>query len=138
MRSFSLAFVAVFAMLAVSCVSSPLMLPGPILGTGDSATNRAAIFEGMAVHGWVVEDEDGKRILARLDHRRHVAKAWIDYAGRQIQFRYGGSESLDCKVEGDSCRAIHRNYNRWVRNLGIDISKAIMTQRSRDSLSGAE
>ena len=138
MRSFNLASVAGFAMLVVSCMSSPLILPGPILATEDRATTRAAIFEGMAVRGWVVEDEDGKRILARLDRRRHVAKAWIDYAGRQIQFRYGGSESLDCKAEGDSCRAIHRNYNRWVRNLGIDISKAIMTQRSRDLLSGAE
>ena len=137
MTSHRAACFTVLAMLTVSCISKPLMLPGPILATGDKAGTRAAIFNGMAVRGWAVEDEVGEQVLARLEHRTHVAKVWIDYAGRQIQFRYGGSEGLNCKPEGDSCRAIHRNYNRWVRNLGLDISRAVMRQRSRESLSRA-
>ena len=136
MISLRVACLTAIAMLAVSC-TRPLMLPGPILTTADKAGTRAAIFEGMAVRGWVVEDEMGEQVLARLDHRTHVAKVLIDYAGRQIQFRYGGSERLNCKREGDSCRAIHRNYNRWVRNLGLDISRAVTRQRGRESLPGA-
>jgi len=127
-------FTAVAALLAlafeVACTATPLTLPGPILGLDDKAGTRKAVLEGMAVRGWVVEEEVGTRVLARMDRRSHVAKVWIDYTGKQIEFSYGGSRGLECDQEGDSCRSIHRNYNRWVRNLALDISRKVTERRA--------
>jgi hypothetical protein len=91
----------------------------------------------MAVRGWVVEQEVGSRVLARLHRRTHVAKVWVDYSEEQIEFRYGGSDGLECKQEGDSCRSIHGNYNRWVRNLALDISRELTKRRAVEGPPGA-
>jgi len=112
------------------CAATPLALPDPILGLNDRHVTRSAILEGMAVRGWLVEQEVGSRILARLERRTHVAKVWVDYGEQQIVFSYGGSRGLDCTQEGDSCRSIHGNYNRWVRNLALDISRALTKRRA--------
>lgn len=123
--------------LGLGCTSAPLTLPGPILGVGDNAATRNAILDGMAVRGWVVEKEEGTSILAKIDQRSHVAKVWIDYSSNQIQFRYGGSKGLDCHRHGESCSSIHRSYNKWVRNLSLDISRQVTARRAREVPAGA-
>jgi hypothetical protein len=120
-------------LLAVGCTSAPLALPRPIAVSTDKPTTRAAILNGMAARSWSVEAEKPDRILARLDYRTHVAKVWIDYAGPDILFKYGGSARLDCVPAGNSCSEIHQNYNRWVRNLGLDIASAVTRERAKET-----
>ena len=117
------------AILVLSCTTAALRMPDPVLAVGDEVQTREAIIKGMAIRGWVVEDEQPGRVLARFERRRHTAKVWIDYTGRQIKFYYAGSENLQCMPEGDSCSSIHRVYNTWTKNLAIDIAKQIDQQR---------
>jgi hypothetical protein len=88
------------------------------------------VIEGMARRGWVIEEEADGRVLARLHRRRHVAKVWVDYSDRQITFRYGGSDGLGCVPSGDACSLIHGSYNKWARNLSLDISAEITKRRA--------
>jgi hypothetical protein len=117
----------------VACSATQLTLPGPILGLDDKRATRSAILEGMALRGWVVEQEVGSRVLARLHRRTHVAKVWIDYTEKQIEFSYGGSDGLECDAEGDTCLSIHGNYNKWVRNLALDISRKLSERRALET-----
>jgi hypothetical protein len=121
----------------LACAATPLTLPGPVLGLDDKRATRAAILEGMAVRGWVVEQEVDRRFLARLNRRTHVAKVWIDYSGRQIEFSYGGSDGLECVDDGESCRSIHANYNKWTQNLATDISRKLTERRAVEEAPGA-
>ena len=127
-----------FLSLAVAaCSLARLALPGPVLGLEDKAATRSAILEGMAKRGWVLEQEEGRRILARIQVRGHVAKVWVDYSDRQIAFRYGGSEGLRCIREADSCSSIHEKYNSWAGNLALDISREITKRRAVEPAPGA-
>ena len=128
---------SLLALVVAACSVTRLTLPGPVLGLEDKAATRRAILEGMASRGWVVEEEEGRRILARIHVRSHVAKVWIDYNDRQIAFRYGGSEGLGCDGETDSCSSIHEKYNQWARNLALDISREITRRRALEPTPGA-
>ena len=119
-------------LLMVGCTSTPLALPDPVLGLDDKNATRSAILMGMASRGWVMEEEVDQRILARIHVRHHVAKVWVDYGGRQIEFSYGGSEGLDCHRGNGSCSSIHRSSNRWARNLALDISREVTKQRAQE------
>lgn len=117
------------ALLVLACTTAALRMPDPVLSVDDELQAREAVLRGMATRGWVVEDEKPGRILARLERRRHTAKVWIDYSGRQITFAYGGSDNLGCRAQGDACSTIHRVYNTWAKNLSIDIARQISQQR---------
>ena len=125
------------ALVVAACAFARLTLPGPILGLEDKTVTRSAILEGMATRGWVVEQEEKRRILARGQVRGYVAKVWIDYSERQVAFRYGGSEGLGCDREPDSCTRIHGKYNQWARNLALAISREMTKRRALEPAPGA-
>lgn len=114
----------------IACTSTALLMPGQIRALPNATDTRAAILEGMTQRRWILEDEAPGRLLARIDVRHHVAKVWIDYDEEAIRFRYAGSQQLDCRRSETGCRSIHRNYNRWVRNLAIAIASAVGAQRA--------
>ena len=91
----------------------------------------------MSKRGWAIEQEEERRILARIQVRAHVAKVWVDYRDPQIAFEYGGSEQLQCKPLGQSCSSIHEKYNVWARNLASDIAREITKRRAAQSPPGA-
>jgi hypothetical protein len=125
-----LVHVPVFLALLVACTSTDLVMPGQIRALPDEAQTREAILAGLDKRRWIFVDEAPGSIRARIDVRRHTAEAWIDYDQSAIRFRYAGSQALDCRPAGDSCRSIHNSYNRWTRNLAIAIAEEVSKRRT--------
>lgn len=81
-----------------------------------------AILTGMAVRGWRPRTRQPGLITAELNLRQHQAVIEIPYDHTQYAIRYVSSDNMD---ESKSGERIHRNYNRWVRNLDADIQKKL-------------
>lgn len=81
-----------------------------------------AILQGMAVRGWRPQSRDPGRILAELNVRQHQAVVEIVYNERVYSIEYVSSQNLD---ESKNGKRIHRNFNRWIRNLDADIQKKL-------------
>jgi len=96
---------------------APLAAPD----TMSQAELLAAIQRGGAERGWVIEPVGPGEALGRLRVRgRHLAVVTIVYDRSRLSIYYKDSENLLY----DGAR-IHRNYNRWVRNLESDIQDAV-------------
>ena len=85
----------------------------PALGMADQIRRAGA---GL---GWRMEPQGAGLMRGTLDLRTHQAVVAIPYDTQRFSIRYVSSSNLD--YDG---RAIHRNYNSWVRNL----QNAIMAQ----------
>lgn len=114
---------ALLPLLALTvCRSQPLVTPRPIVSPNGAALNRLAILRGRTLHHWTVVEERPGAIVLQLSRRnRHLAVVTVSYDDDTIQIRYLNSEGLLCEPEGESCRTIHRAYNRWVVQLAEDI-----------------
>lgn len=79
-----------------------------------------AIIEGSRVRGWQPRVIGPGHIEAVLYIRSHVAKVDIHFDTKAYSITYKDSVNLDYKNG-----RIHRNYNKWVRNLNNDIQSKI-------------
>lgn len=120
MRNVSL---IIFVVFLASCTSTRLSLPSDIQYEVSDADARKAIIKGMSKRGWKIENEIPGKIVAKVVVRTHVASTAIKYANGRINYSYAGSENLNCRKKGESCRSIHKKYNAWVNNLSLDISE---------------
>jgi len=78
-----------------------------------------AIQQGGATRGWIVKKVSSGHLEATIFVRSHMAKVDINYDAAAYAIRYNSSENLGYK-DG----RIHRNYNKWVKNLNMDIQRA--------------
>jgi hypothetical protein len=69
--------------------------------------------------GWDIQKVGPGKMKGTLDVRRHVAVVDITYDMKSFSIEYVSSQNL--LHDGDM---IHRNYNRWIKNL----EKAIRTE----------
>ena len=76
------------------------------------------IQRGGTVRGWVVKKIKAGHLQATIFVRSHMAKVDINYTANSYSIRYNDSENLGFKNG-----KIHRNYNKWVRNLNMDIQR---------------
>ena len=76
-----------------------------------------AIVSG-AQRGWTARAVEPGHIEARLVVRTHVAVVDIHYDESAYSITYKQSDNLNYKAG-----KIHRNYNRWVRNLDLDLQQ---------------
>jgi hypothetical protein len=113
-----------------SACATPLRMPEPVRAVGTLEETRVVIIEGMSRRGWIIDDEKPGRVLASIFIRGHTAKVWITYDDSYIRFTYGGSDRLKCLPAGDSCSFIDSHYNKWVRNLAIDINRVASAHRA--------
>jgi hypothetical protein len=79
-----------------------------------------AMQSGGATRGWIVKQVEPGHVEATIYVRSHMAKVDIMYDAAAYSIRYNDSENLDYK-DGK----IHRNYNKWVQNLNMDIQRAL-------------
>ena len=79
-----------------------------------------AIIEGSRVRGWQPRVIEPGHIEAVLYIRSHTAKVDIHFDTKAYSITYKDSFNLDYKNG-----RIHRNYNKWVRNLNSDIQSKI-------------
>jgi len=92
----------------------------PIAGQHTTEQVRTAIAAAAKTRGWIVEDVGPGELKATINVRVYHAVANIKYTATQFDIHYVESTNLDYK-DGK----IHRNYNRWVNNLRIQIEKEI-------------
>lgn len=79
-----------------------------------------AIQQGGATRGWIVKKVSSGQLEATIYIRSHMARVDIMYDAAAYAIRYNSSENLGYK-DGK----IHRNYNKWVKNLNMDIQRAL-------------
>ena len=79
----------------------------------------------IAAHGWSIREVKRKEITARLVVRAHQADVKITYGGGMIKIEYDASMNLGYSEKGGE-PYIHRNYNRWIRNLERYISQNVL------------
>ena len=91
----------------------------PIPGGLSDAQIVKAMQNGGATRGWIVKQVEPGHVVATIYVRSHMAKVDIIYDAAAYSIRYNDSENLGYK-DGK----IHRNYNKWVLNLNMDIQRA--------------
>ncbi len=112
--------------------ATPLVDPAPIpvpAGLDDKAV-ATAIRLGGAQRGWIVTRQDPGSMELTLNIRTHMAKVGAKYDTKSIQLTYLASTNLDYEVKKGN-RYIHRNYPKWVTNLGNDITVQLALAQSQ-------
>lgn len=100
----------------------------PISSMGvEEKSVAGAIMRAAAQRGWDVEDLGTGRFRVTHDARgKHKAVAVIAWSASQYSINYEESENL--MADGEM---IHRNYNRWIRNLNQEIKKELRLSSPR-------
>ena len=86
-----------------------------VTGSGSApslADVRRAIVEASNSKGWTVKDIDTTHMQVTHRVRKHMAQVVIEYSTSSFSIAY--DDSIRLRYNGTT---IHRNYNRWIRNL---------------------
>ncbi|MDD1791865.1 hypothetical protein L4D06_04790 [Enterovibrio makurazakiensis] len=92
--------------------SVPVAFNVPVLSV------KQAIMESGADRGWIMTETAPGVIRGELFVRSHRAVIDVTYSDKSYSIDYVDSENLKY-----SDGKIHRNYNRWINNLDVDIRK---------------
>ena len=92
----------------------------PVAHNLQSKQVKSAIYESAENRGWLVSEIKPGLIRAELYVRSHHAVVDIPYNDKFYSILYVESENLKYD-DGE----IHRNYNRWVNNLNVDIKRKL-------------
>lgn len=77
---------------------------------------KNAILKAGVQRQWIMSEVGPGVIKGRQQTRNHVAEVRITYSATSYDIKY--DSSLNLQASGGK---IHKNYNRWVHNLGKDI-----------------
>jgi hypothetical protein len=113
-----LALLAMSVVFVTACRTAPISNPAVTLPTAQTSEDDVAnaIKLAGARYGWEMVDEGPGVMKGTLRLRKHVAVVRIEYDADSYAIQYEDSEKL---LYGND--RIHRNYNRWVRNLSEEI-----------------
>lgn len=119
--------IVTLAIIMAGCTTTPIYQvdrhPIPPTATNLSKKKiKKAIVEAAVLRGWQVESVKPGRLRGTYKRRSHKAVIEIHYTQKSYRILYKSSENL--KAGNGS---IHRNYNRWVRNLERDIDIKLVT-----------
>ncbi|PKR53121.1 hypothetical protein [Thalassospira marina] len=124
MRSLKFAMLGMLTLFVVAC-TAPIMQvesqPFP-----DETQNLSmdqlqdAIIKAASSREWTVKKLSTGKLMATYARRDHLAKVEIDFSQQEFSILYVDSTNL--KYNGGT---IHKNYNRWVNNLKVDIQREV-------------
>ncbi|USD21648.1 hypothetical protein MJO52_00470 [Microbulbifer variabilis] len=122
-------FSAAFALTLAGCTSNPVMniqersIPDRLDGSAQTQdTIKKSIIAGCIARNWTCREVAPGQIIASINVRKHHAEADIKYDIDNYSITYKDSDLLDYN---EKYYTIHRNYNRWVRNLNDAIIKQL-------------
>ncbi|MDX1301317.1 hypothetical protein [Photobacterium sp.] len=92
----------------------------PVVFNLQSSHVKQAIIEAGIGRGWVMRETTPGKIRGEYQARSHRAIIDITYNAKTYSIEYADSDNL--KYEDGK---IHRNYNRWINNLDVDIKKKL-------------
>ncbi|EOD80581.1 hypothetical protein D515_00535 [Grimontia indica] len=96
------------------------VVDAPVAFNIPAASVKQAIIESGIDRGWIMTETTPGVIRGELFVRSHRAVIDIPYNDKSYSINYVESENLM-----ESGGKIHRNYNRWVNNLDVDIRKKL-------------
>ncbi|NOI68253.1 hypothetical protein [Vibrio sp. 99-8-1] len=123
MKFFKLAAALFLTLIVVGCNRvQPIMNfeDTPVAYELQSQDVKAAIIKAASARDWLVKEVKEGELDAKLYVRSHFAEVSITYSNKFYSINYVRSENLK-----ESDGNIHRNYNRWVNNLNVDIQKQL-------------
>ena len=83
----------------------------------------AAIIYAGRLRGWTVVDSKPGQVTLRYAPREHEVVVAVDYDAEGFKISYVSSKEMDYEIKRGVAE-IHRNYNRWIRNLAHDIHQS--------------
>ncbi|GAB2891604.1 hypothetical protein ACCI51_02735 [Microbulbifer echini] len=120
---------ATFSIIMTGCTSNPVMniqdrnIPDRLDGsTQTQGSVKKSIIAGCIQRNWTCREVAPGKIHASINVRKHHAEAEINYNISNYSITYKDSDMLDYN---EKYYTIHRNYNRWVRNLNDAIIKQL-------------
>ena len=127
-------FVASLVLILSGCTSQPIQNVEkraiPAQGDGSQPTLaqiELAIISAAAKRRWMPKVVRSGLITATTDVRKHSADIEIPFSRETFSIIYKDSENLDYRKG-----SIHRNYNRWIANLALDIQQELFILGSRE------
>ncbi|HAT1681597.1 TPA: hypothetical protein I8Y21_002259 [Klebsiella oxytoca] len=111
------AAIAVVGVLAGCARTAPIQQVSTTVSAGHTQEQvKNAILKAGVQRQWIMTEVSPGVIKARQQSRDHMAEVRITYSATRYDIRYDNSLNLRA-----SDGKIHKNYNRWVRNLDKDI-----------------
>ncbi len=92
----------------------------PVVYDLQSNQVKSAIVQSVQNRGWTIVKSTPDELIAKITVRSHSAEVKIPYSSKFYSIIYLNSVNLNA---GDG--NIHRNYNRWVNNLNVDIQHSL-------------
>lgn len=121
------AAIAVVGALAGCSSTVPIAIIHSTITTSPTeAQVRSAIMNAGVERRWMMKEEGKGVIVARQQVRNHNAEVRINYNESTYSITYSNSTNLEA-ANGQ----IHRNYNRWVRNLDKSIKAHLYATAGR-------
>ena len=129
-KRFVLALVLLSAIITTGCTTKALMnivdRPVPIAADGSSRNIeevQAAVINGCNNRGWTPVMDGDAQVKCSISLRgRHHAEVLIPFSESTFSILLSSSEGLKYNP---SKQTIHRNYNRWVANLALEIQREL-------------
>ncbi len=123
------AMLAVAGVPAVAGKQDPMAIPAyekvePTNGIAPSAARiKAAIVHAGKSRGWTVADSEPGKVTLRYAPRTHEVIVAVRYDANGFKIEYVSSKEMNYEIKRGTPE-IHGNYNRWIRNLAIDIQNS--------------
>lgn len=123
------AMLAVAGVPAVAGKQDPMAIPTyekvePTNGIAPSAARiKAAIVHAGKSRGWTVADSEPGKVTLRYAPRTHEVIVAVRYDANGFKIEYVSSKEMNYEIKRGTPE-IHGNYNRWIRNLAIDIQNS--------------
>jgi hypothetical protein len=110
---------AMVSVMSSAAIAAPIVnVPKTEVTVSQGRTVDGAIKSALEGRGWVIKSESPGRIEAYVAPRTHRADILITYDDHSYAITYVSSSNLDYNEKRQS---IHKNYNRWIANLQLDI-----------------
>ncbi len=88
-----------------------------------AARIKAAIIHAGKARGWTVADSEPGKVTLRYAPRTHEVIVAARYDANGFKIEYVSSKEMNYEIKRGTPE-IHGNYNRWIRNLAIDIQNS--------------
>jgi hypothetical protein len=125
------------AALALGCSKeAPLRNPLPVIAASSPAATEQAILDALPKRRWTAEDVQPGRIVAFLPIRTHLVRVEILYDSRSVRIGYMSSDNVGEYRGSDGQLYAHRNVNKWMQNLALDIQQSVALQGYQPATAG--
>lgn len=102
-------------------VDSPVILVSEINPNVSNAKLKQIIIAACSKYGWKIDSSSDSSVTATLNHMgKESVTIDIPFSNQKVEFLYKSSQNM--RYDGAK---IHRSYNRWLKNLEVDIRSGI-------------